>query len=231
MALGLRVRNANGFVQIDGNYRNSALVAKYTVNPSAASNANGMYITDLTIPYGIYPVLVGHTPGGSNSMAFSLLSRTGNSWTYRILTTTRAAIEVYHFDNMSIAKITGTVGIRVRNATTGEVVFDSRCKYMRIIDTNYGVGNNHVAVDRTYGIAKVGIMQAMRFMTSPSEALPGNPPLILATIIQSVFSASGGRAWTGTAPVIVLGPAQNVSAFNFENWSWGYLMLDLSNFD
>ena len=233
MAYGFRVRNANGFIQIDGTYRNAALVAKYTITPGNVSNPNGMYLTDFTIPNGINPLIVGATPSGGNNICMSLLSRSGNSWTYRIATTSRNPIELYHFDNMSLAAVAGTVGMRVRNINTGEVVFDSRCKYMRVLDFLAGKETlpNFPSQTKSYGVAKVGVLQATRFVTSPSEQLPGNPPMVLALITESVFRTSGGSVTLGTADLMVLGPAQGVTAFDFENWTWGYLVLDLSNFD
>ncbi|WP_313299988.1 hypothetical protein [Pseudomonas sp.] len=233
MAEGFRIRNANGFVQVDSNYRNAALVTKYTINPGGASNPNGMFLTDFTIPYGINPLVVGTTPGGNNAICMHLLSRSGNAWTYRIATTTRNPIELYHFDNMSIAPVVGKVGMRVRNINTGEIVFDSRCKYMRVLDFIHGKSEvaDFPRQTKNYAVTKTGVLQATRYVTSPSLLMPGNPPMILAMINESIYSAMGGTVILDVGNLITVGPSTNVSAFEFENWSWGYLVLDLSNFD
>jgi len=232
MALGVRVRNSSGFIQIDGNYRNAALVAKHVITPTGSANQNGMYYTSLTIT-AINPFLVGYTGNTNNDMSISFVSRTGNSWSFHIFTRTLAAVEIYHFDNMSIAQVANVnVGIRIRNVNTGEVVFDSRCKYMRVIDTEFGFDDlNFQPTSRAYTVAKVGVLQAARFLTSPSEVLPGPQPLIITAIQMSTFAAWSGSMRTSSGPLIVRGPESGISVFGFESHTWGHLMVDLSNLD
>jgi hypothetical protein len=130
MAHGLKIRNNNVLV-VDDNYKNLGLRQKVTLTQGSAN------------PRGEYRLVfnIGCSRGGV--LAYRSLSNfTGVVWYTQTSEDVKAVtmssyapitIEVYVFDDPINSARTGPIGLRVKNQTTGEWTFDSRCKYMKIL--------------------------------------------------------------------------------------------------
>lgn len=135
--VGLRVRNQNRILQIDGEYQNLELVLKanYSIPttsstgdmwgasvdvPSPPGRTNVVLAIQTTAPAGVYFVKTG-------ASTFRIYRGSGNGSTDPVL------ITVYFFAAPLERSSAGGVGIVVRNITTGLVVFNSNYKYLRIL--------------------------------------------------------------------------------------------------
>lgn len=132
MAHGLKIRNNGNVVIIDQNYTNLCLRQKVTYTQSTQVPGESNYKLLFTINCTRKGIL-----------AFRSISNfTGVVWFTQISDTQKTVtlysyypitLDVFVFDDPQFAIKSGSVGLRIKNPTTGEWTFDSRCKYMRIL--------------------------------------------------------------------------------------------------
>lgn len=136
MTAGLRITNDQGFVQIDGLYRNMALVA----HGSGYSQLNGSgtaYVFTATYPGGNKPVMAVRTEEGSYFTGSGYLYPNGD-WVFSVNTysqMTAAAsvfVEYYIYDTIDGVISSDNYGLRVFNAA-GETVFAGGHNYLKIM--------------------------------------------------------------------------------------------------
>lgn len=127
----LRVRNNDNIIQIDSQYKNLAMIQKGTVNTIAGVipqfNTNVAYAT-ITVN-GDNPQLA-LVPSEAAVAALWYITKSGNSFTFHVVSRAAAAIPYYIFDNT----ISGTPGakLKMRDAA-GNLFFDSSNKYLKIV--------------------------------------------------------------------------------------------------
>lgn len=162
MPAGLRIRNNGNILQIDGTYRNSELIQKGTLALNQ-SDVNGRgWFGSISLP-------------ASKSMTFiafraaspGIYWQLQNATTMQVFSGSKAPtpqppdITYYIFGEPDIP-ISGGVGLIVRNAATGQVAYNSRKKYLRILQPI----NQQIPVDSgltlTYPGKTVAICQCMR---------------------------------------------------------------------
>lgn len=237
---GLRIKNAYGNLVIDGTYANLALVEKLTLSATGSVSGpnGGSYRRSLRLVGYITPVLVIYSP---NTVVAHTGSKTGpDTWDFVIhCEAANTPFEVYCFDVASRGqRFPGNYGLVVKNRTSGAVVFDSRCKYMRILDAYVGTaaaGNSMPSSSRNYSAAKVGVCQGLRQVNALNQPLGGSSsdPNHLVIVLFSASGSSGGTVNFRPMQFWVSGP-KPLSQNPVVNWSqpgYSYLMVDLSNFD
>lgn len=169
---GSRFINATGQVLIDSNYSNLGMRQK------GSGNTGQTLIQYLSFAGG-NPVLA------INANALIRVSagvRSGNTTTFTIVSfEPNTAFEWWCFDDVAYAeRYPGAYGMIVRNKNTGAVVFDSRCKYMRVLDFVAGTAPNALTqlappfVTKSYGVGKVAAVQCQ--FSYYSDTVQFSPP-------------------------------------------------------
>lgn len=144
--VGLRVRNKDRVVQIDGMYKNHALLKKQTVQPTeSVFGDNSLRYVDIQIP----PTK--NLPLVALRSDFACFYTMVDINTIRVFTKRTPATDpppqadVYIFGDPPAAAAPGSIGLRVRSNITGEVVYDSTYKYLRVlghyVDTTASLDN------------------------------------------------------------------------------------------
>lgn len=156
MAYGIRIYNANGYTQIDGEYRNLQLIKKTQMNIPKATlvNLNSRIVTAgaATYPHQSVNSIIAierlsdftddlryqlsmqriHYDHGANSG--------GSAGTYQTIIMSTdydkaITVNVYEFDVVG-QQGNNAYGIRVRNPNTSQLVFDSNYLPMRVVNYN-----------------------------------------------------------------------------------------------
>lgn len=135
MAVGLRVRNNGNILQIDGTYQNMELVATGTVAMNTDDNNNGRY-ADVFIPAGVNsPVLAVRT----DSEGVYVIRYTASNFRVYVGGRTDGKVVTYYmFGEPTQNYPRGIVGLIVRNESTGQIVYNSNKKYLRVLQPIIG---------------------------------------------------------------------------------------------
>lgn len=152
MVIGARIRNDGGsLVQIDPSFECLGLkeaattisVPSYTVPGGGGRTIGKTTISSAGCNEPILALFCGASFVGVMSR-----SQSGSTFSWEIVTEAAGASVTYWiFDTTDVAQIqfSLTKGLRIRNASNNRVIFDSRYKYMRILQV----------VNRTVGTAEV----------------------------------------------------------------------------
>lgn len=236
---GLRVKNANGFVQIDGTYANLALVEKLTLSASTQGGGPNNVIWSVTRDFtGYTNPAIALSPPSNVSVCWSG-QLVGSTLRVTFWATSAVSFEVYVFDVASRGqKFNINYGLIVKNKTTGAVVFDSRMKYMRVLESISGSSNNggFATINRAYaGALKVAVVQSVFWAWSSHEIVPDDPvnPTAVGVITASMVtkpSANSIRIAAGgvysNSSRLSTNPVPNTYSPGFS-----YIALDVSNYD
>jgi len=234
---GLRVKNVNGFVQIDGSYANLALVEILSLTATTqAGGPNGVvWIVRRNFPGYITPTIA---IAANNNVAVCCSGRIVNGvWQVTFWASTRTAFQVYVFDEASRGtRFNIDYGLMVKNKTTGAVVFDSRMKYMRVIDVIAGTSDDFKAVIRSYPNAKkVAVVQGLFWAYSFHQIVPDDP--VDPTAIASILASASYNPTANSMTLDVMSVYENANRLSqnpIPNWycpTYSYLVLDVSDFD
>ena len=157
---GLKVWNKDGFVQIDGTYRNLGLRAKGSVYSGGVGSSTGFYIAAVTLP-ATAPMLAWRATAPT---AQRQIVQSGGQITYYFECQGNGVrVDYWLFDFPDFAILPGNYGLRVWSAS-GEVVFDSRARYMRVIDSLQAFGAGAVGdpidsgIARGYGVGTIAVV-------------------------------------------------------------------------
>lgn len=138
MAIGFRARGqATNAIQIDSGFSNMSLLQKGTATattPYLYYNLPPLYYVDVVITSTDLPVFAIYCEQPNHIFRST---RVGNTYTFRVITTYQVPFEYFIFTKTS--RDLGGVGLRIRNPATRGVVYNSRIKYMKVL--NYLVGN------------------------------------------------------------------------------------------
>lgn len=144
MPIGVRIFNTAGSVQIDQHYRNLALASASSVT-TAPAYSGASYSTAVVTLSGACLTL-----GLRSSVACCVeyVDRSGGNWTFYIRAASAAPVTVHYYAFDVIASMPTTPGLRVWD-TSGNPVFHSSLKYMRVVDAIRGKSPTHYG-DRVY---------------------------------------------------------------------------------
>lgn len=131
--VGLRVRNKNRVLQIDGEYKNHELVSVGTY--AMASTDNGLWgvFADIPVPPGRTNALIAVSKQDRGVYVKKLNSSTFRIFAGQNTSATSGSVKVYMFAEPIQRASTGKIGLIVRSRITGQVVYDSSFKYLRIL--------------------------------------------------------------------------------------------------
>lgn len=238
MALGVVIRNKNDIVQVDGYYKNYALVAKGTVNCNLLYDANGIggayYSATITVPSGSFPLVgircaskcfvLNIVPGPSNTCRITFIAQFSNT------------LVTYYVFSDPITDPSG-VGFKIRNRVTGETVFNSLWNIMRVLD--------YVQVDMTtalsfnwsgtYASREIAIVQAGRTLTIGNRVYE-NPPGSGVFVFEYQYStgfmnnSSASSVTLQYAGLSLQGPFRVPKDPELYTSSLNYLIIDVTGY-
>ncbi|MEQ9728505.1 hypothetical protein ABRP29_22980 [Pseudomonas sp. WHRI 8822A] len=174
MEAGLQIFNETGSIQIDSNYKNLALVAKYNVTPAVATvyNPGGtgqLYYADIILGVA-QPIVAARC--AQECIAWQFLNASGQQ-VVRVFSP-RVVVEVFVF---RVGANSGApYGVEVFNAR-GELTFSATAGYPRVIDAVQG--NKSLPVfGGTYSFNSQGKKLAIITNSWGRQltAMPGNSP-------------------------------------------------------
>lgn len=224
---GLKIKNASGYLVIDGTYSNMALSSSGVLSfASAEQLINGAYIVNLNIS-GVSPSIALRTTAGASVL--NAIKTGPNSFLFQIISTTRDSVAYYVFDNVVMAPRYNTpYGLIVKNKNTGQVVFDSRCPYMRVIGVI--AGDNNLPQTLAYGSSAIAVVQAIRWRLDTYVVLggPGGTPLIQPISATSFSRVVGNQVTIFSSGVWTYAPAENNPLLNDSNPNFFYFVVDVS---
>jgi len=149
MPAGLTIFNTAGTVQVDQLYRNLALAAVAIVSTGPAYVGSSYSIASFTIS-GTAPTVALRC---SVSACVEYVDRSGSSWTFYIRANSPTAVTVTYYVFDVIATMPTTYGFEVRD-DTGNPVFHSALKYMRVVDAIKGKSAGQYG-NRVYDTSRV----------------------------------------------------------------------------
>lgn len=228
---GLTVKNSGGYLVIDGTYSNMGIRQSGALDMSDASQLpNGCYYKSFTFSASS-PILA---LAGDYALVSSI-SLSNGVLTAVIQAQSKSTLTYYLFDEAAYgARYNTAYGLVVKNKTTGVVVFDSRIKYMRVIDVIQGDpgSNGGVSISRSYaGVASVAVVQCTRYRYGTTVVIPGgNPPQTQPIGAASASKAVGASVNIAVITLFTYPPATNNPTFNDDQPFYSYLVLDVSNY-
>ncbi|WP_250467621.1 hypothetical protein [Caballeronia sp. GAFFF2] len=223
---GLKVVNANGFLQIDSTYANLGLRQKGSITSGGAATANGWYAATLTVAYGVSPMLAVRPASGQCVLVSTSVS--GSNITYKFYcNASGVAITYWLFDSPAGITGSGSYGLIVRNSS-GSPVFDSRMSYLRILDFINGTGTNvslSTPYSKTIAVVQTQLWYSWGISTPPYPQTGGivNFLAMPFAVSNNTFSASSGQLidYSRQDPA----PAINSTARN----GYAYIIVDVTN--
>lgn len=208
--VGFRVRNQNRILQIDGTYSNLEFKSKGTLTPASQDNNVLGYYADVQPPSANAIMAV---VGQGDGVYIKKLAN-GNYRVYsgRSLPSQVTPFTYYFFDKASSSASGGGVGFVVRSRITGQVVYNSNRKYLRILDfINATVLPNESATWNYPGktIAVVQCRKSFYRIHSPSGS-PTQPVMVIGWNNSCIrnLSASSFNAWNRGTHAVTAGGNQ-----------------------
>ncbi len=143
------------------------------------------------------------------------------------------SVQYWIFNDPSVATLSGNYGLQVFNAA-GAKVFDSRTKYMLVIDTMASAGvlvgdTIDNGISRSYSGTPAVVQGQLRYVISNNGV--GNPPniTVISVMTAPAVSFSGGTVtWKTENPSTVSFTNQNVPESQ-NHLAYDYMVLDVSN--
>lgn len=225
--LGFRVRNQNRILQIDGEYKNLEFVMSRTDTMNSKDNNIEGYYTSISIPAGRTNATIAVI---SQSVGV-YVKRQSNS-EFRIYSTPSQAGQVVTFFMFAdpTEAPSGGVGLVVRNRYSGEVVYNSNKKYMRVL------GFSRVSLQRgqtasfNYPGRTVAIMQSRRPYSRSTET-GGSPsqPIGIFGFQSGTMRSSGGNCVISHEPAYA-GVGGNAGNTLSSSPDGAYLFIDVTGY-
>ncbi|MDR5801213.1 hypothetical protein [Caballeronia sp. LZ001] len=228
---GLQVYNQSNVLQIDSTYKNLALRAKGSVAATTATAQGDWFYATVTVSAGVSPVMAFRCPVACYLRQTTIAN--GNI-TYLFLVKGNSQIVQYWiFDDPVQATRSGNYGLQVFNSA-GSLVFDSRSKYMRVLDSVRGNGNLSDPIEagftRSYSGLPAVVQGQLRFRVTNNAT--GQPPAItvFGALEQVAPTFSGTNITFAMMPsaVVQYSVNQNVPPGQFHT-AYDYLVLDVAN--
>lgn len=131
--VGLRIRNSSRIVQIDGEYKNHELVSVGTYAMSTVdSGLWGAYV-DIAVPPARSNALIAVSKADRGVYVKKINQNTFRVFAGQNTASTSGSVKVYIFAEPIQRPSTGLLGLIVRSKLTGDVVYNSNYRYLRIL--------------------------------------------------------------------------------------------------
>jgi len=132
MAIGVKIRNSNLITLIDDRFSNLMLRQKIAGSRPTYSAVNRSYLLSLSITC-TQDALIAYRCTGGFSGIVNYVTQSGTQRKIEFSSYNDFTVDVFVFDLAPYAILKGTIALIIRNRVTGEKVFDSRGRYMKIL--------------------------------------------------------------------------------------------------
>lgn len=241
MTYGMRFRNGGGTFQVDGQNVNFALRYKGTGTFSNLTYGAG------SVRYATFTVTA-DTPFVAISCPYATVcakgAKSGGNWQFFIYSTEASAgagFTYYVFDKASQIGVSGGYGVRIRNPSSGEVVFDSRQKPMMIVLGASTETNPSAAMPsgRTLAIvtSKFSYQHNANYVDGSTGT--GQPPHSGAAsgglAVGGASTAYSTAKFSGGALVSAMDEFESYSLYDYAESSygdstWNFFAVDVTNY-
>jgi hypothetical protein len=225
--IGMRIRNNGNILQVDGNYQNMEVSAQGTATTSGSYGGTSEMYADIPIPSGR-----GNSLLAVYGATAAVYCKKQDANTFRVFSqaSTPATFTYYLFSTPQA--VSGGVGLKIRNNTTGAVLFNSRYKYLRVLDYLTGTLAIDSAISRQYPGKKVAIIQTLRpFHIKIDSGGTSQQPAGVFTFRSGQMTNPQSDTATVTFGISFVfgGPVQVTPVANGMN-SIGYLVIDVTGY-
>lgn len=211
MATGVRIRNSFGYVQIDDQYFNYAIVARGQLTLVPPGSGSIYVAASATVRVSAQsPMVAIQTPNGT-AVVGGVVPVGGGQWDVTILGSAQT-LTYFILDQCPQAGSTG-VGMRLRRSTDGKITFDSGFYYPKVVFAGTATKNDMPSGSYAVISAKGG-----GFMN------PGAQPPNNFEYITAYQTTSTGVIVATDQPLRTWGSGVSMTAV-----TGSYLMLDVSN--
>ncbi|HHK4359920.1 TPA: hypothetical protein ACQTX9_000110 [Pseudomonas aeruginosa] len=165
--IGFKARNTEKILVIDSSYQNLQMVAKGTLTTSKLDSGIGYY-ADVVVPSGRASAVLAirwNGTAGEYPQPSGVYWKKLDATTFRVYAgspSVQATFDYFLFCTPIQTTEGGVIGLRIRNSSGGGVVYDSRYKYLRVLDYI----NETLVVDGVFSKAypgkKVALIQTLR---------------------------------------------------------------------
>lgn len=230
----VKIRNGNSALLIDESYSNLA-VRQSGVVVSGAANSYGFSTVTISLEHDQSVLAV----RSSNKVGILNTSYSAGRVSYTLLCIGGVAtVEYWNFDLPKYASFDPQhAKLIVRNPTTGEKAYDSRLRYMRVINFQYTTGGDQVQPITTNYAAdvKTAVVFASMpwFYRSQRVGVGQNPPILVVQgfgMIQASGSSATIYHFQRHTEFTDQNPNQNTVYPDSQMLDGYWLTLDVSNF-
>lgn len=222
--IGARITNpAKGTVVIDQNYSNLCLRSfeRFQINGS------GQYATiqkAFTSTVGVVAFAEGNVFVGN-------ISRSGSTCTYTLTAVPGTWVKAYVFDVSQYGQryYDNPLGVRIRNPISGQIMFDSRIKYLKLVDFIQGEGTAGHSLNRQYPGRNIAAIQGLAFATWFVAGVSGGGPVFDVNVWASM-RANGNSFVTTQEQTQVNAAPPTVGPTSATQPHWNYLIIDVTDF-
>ena len=223
---GFRLVNANGIIQIDERYSNYELVAHGTTSVPLSP----LY-TEVFIPNSDVDSII-----AIRSVDWCLTTRPANNrFSISRSSESNGPVSVEYFIfGKPLPNISGGIGLIIRNTKTGQVVYNSNKKYLRVL----GFDKRSVAIGGVYSKSfpnkKIAVVQCVRPKGYTQEVItiPGTSQPVTILRIYSGCSRISGNSTINISNLLVAG-GQSPGNQGSGSGDWptsDYLFIDVTGY-
>lgn len=232
MTIGFRVRNQNKILQIDESYSNMTLYSSNTYTMNQSDQSIFGYYVDISTASLVNPVLA--TSGNEcyiKKIGSSLFRVYSGQSLYNYLT-----VRVWIFAKPANISGGGFPGLVIRNPITGEVVFNSNYRYMRVIEVfnvSLGVRTNatqpNPSASRNYPGKTIAVIQQLRCHGRQTAQVGATGGQGIYAFFSGVMTATGPNV-TITNRAVASAIGANVGGSTTSQPSGSYLIIDVTGY-
>lgn len=227
--VGFRVRNKDKILQIDGSYQCQELVSVNTYTMSSKDNDILGYYAAISVPSGRTNPLVAVSGSSQGVYVKKMSSSVFRIYSGNNLDEART-VKVYIFADPVNAS-GGGIGLVVRNRVTGNVVYNSNNKYIRILGfTPVSLGLNQ-SFSTTYSGRNIAIVQSVRpYARKTDTGGPPNQPIGLFGFFSGVMKSPDSSTCVIEHRAVASAVGGNVGNTLYTS-PWGtYLIVDVTGY-
>lgn len=229
--IGFRLKNSARSIQIDSQFRNHCLLAKGRVTPSQTGDFDSsLRFEDVPLPLSTTPCIVAIR---ANNPAFYVMVE-GHA--VRLFSKTRTMeprgwVDYFIFGT-PFADPGGRPGLRIRNRLTGETVYNSLRKYLRVIRTYTGNEQNSGEI----GAGRVcALVQNLRSYGARKQKAAGtNGSIIIEDVKSSTIKTPTDNSWEHRSGTVAQAtrPWDGMSfhEYNYQQAQRSVTVIDVTDF-
>ncbi|AGL85554.1 hypothetical protein [Pseudomonas protegens] len=226
--IGFRVRNQNRAIQIDSRFRNHCLLSQGRVVPATSGEFGNIKYTDVPMPQSSTPQIVAIR---GNNPTFYVM----NGQYVRIFSVTNTGAPQgfadYYIFGTPNSDEGGKPGMRIRNRHTGETVYNSLRKYIRILNSSAlpGANTGSIQVGR-----KCALIQNTRGYGARKQRTGPNGTIVIEDVKSTFIITPTDNTWEHRSGIVanINRPwdGQGFAEYNFSQFQASVTIIDVTGY-